>query len=67
MLDKHQLAARLGVSWQTVMNHVRSGHFPHTRRGLPGSHNRTVVFTPDQAAECERIYLAHHHTPGVAG
>lgn len=55
-LDKYELADRLGVSWRTVAAYARSGVFPHVRAGKPGSTNRQVLFTPDQAAECERIY-----------
>lgn len=64
-IDKHAMAARLGVSWRTVYRRVRLGDFPHIRVGVappPGVHdNRPVVFTEQQAREIEAKYL--HHVP----
>lgn len=65
-LDKHDLAAHLGVSWRTVSAHVRKG-WPHYRRGpepAPGQRDtRRVMFTPGDVAQIEALYL--HRVPAA--
>lgn len=65
LLDKHQLARRLGISPKTVAERVRSGQFPHVRIGRrePGARElRLIRFTPENVAQIEAEYV--EHVPG---